>query len=410
MLLPRLDALDPEVLDDPYPTYARLRAAGPLCRIPPASLGVTRHAEVSALLRDRRLGNEFPEENPAFAVDDQDAGRAFRRIIPVRDAEDHSRLHRLIVAAFSPGTARRHAGRIRAVVDECLEPASRTGRFDAVADLAFPVALTVVCELMGLPADGRQDIWARAGALGKAFTPFLAGPDRPASDEALAWLRGYVADTLRERREAPTGDLISRMLAAQESERSEASGGSAAADGDTGSDEEIVDNVAFLCFTGFETTMNMVSTGCLGLARAPDQLRRLRADRSLVATAVEEFVRLDAPIQYTARVTREPVTIGGRTVRAGRSVLLLLGSANHDERVFRDPAHLDVGRTPNPHVGFGGGVRGCLGAALARVEGAVIFDALLDRVSGMEPAGPPVREPSPLFRTWAGVPLAVSPV
>lgn len=390
-MLPKFDALDPTVLDDPYPTYARLRAAGPLCRIPPASLGVTRHADVAALLRDPRLGNDFPEDTPGFSVGEDTSGQVFRRIIPTRDVDDHSKLHRLMVKAFSPRTARGYADRIRTFVESRLAPALSTGRLDAVADLAYPVAATVVCELMGLPSDTPDGMWPRAAALSKAFTPFLPEPERPAADDALSWLRTFVASVVAARRVEPAEDLVSSMLA----------------EGDL-TDDEIVDNLAFLCFTGFETTMNMVSTGCLALARFPDELARLRADRTLLATAVEEFVRLDAPIQYTARVTRDEITVGGKAIRAGRSVLLLLGCANHDEDVFPDPERLDVGRTPNPHVGFGGGVRGCLGAALARVEGSVVFDVLAERVAKLEVAAEPVREPSALFRSYARVPLAVA--
>lgn len=388
VLPPKFDALAPEVLADPYPAYARLRAAGPVCRVPPASFGITDHAHVSALLRDRRLGNDFPADNPAFTIAEGQAGQVFRRLIPTQDQAGHSRLHRLIVAAFSPRTARGQTDRIRAVAESCLAPATGTGRFDAAADLAFPVAVTVVCEMLGLPPDV-PGTWSRAGALGKAFTPFLIGADRPAADEALAWLRGYVAEVLADRRRRPADDLVSRMLA----------------EGDGLSEDEVVDNLAFLCFTGFETTMNMITTGCLALARFPDQMRRLRADRSLMTTAVEEFVRLDAPIQYTARVTREPITVGARTIRAGRSVLLMLGSANHDERVFTDPDRLDVGRSPNPHVGFGGGVRGCLGATLARIEGAAVFGVLVDGAGALAQDGPPRREPNALFRGYAAVPM-----
>jgi len=393
VLLPKFDALDPAVLDDPYPEYARLRAAGPVCRISPASFGITRHEHVAPLLRDRRLGNDFPADNPAFTIPEGPANQVFRRLIPTQDEASHSRLHKLVVAGFSPGNARAQADRVREVVARCLAPAADTGRFDAAADLAFPVAMTVVCDMLGLPAD-TPAMWARAGALSRAFTPFLPEPERPAADAALSWLRAFVADVLAERRRQPTGDLISRMLAEQ----------------DAGlSDDEVVDNVAFLCFTGFETTMNMVTTGCLALTRFPDELRRLAADRSLLPTAIEEFVRLDAPIQYTARVTQEPIVVGERTIKAGRSVLLMLGSANHDERVFHDPSRLDVGRRPNPHVGFGGGIRGCLGAALARVEGRAIFDTLLDRVAGLSVAEPPRREPNALFRGYASMPLALDP-
>lgn len=391
----RMDPLSPEVVADPYPTYARMRAAGPLCRFGPASWGVTRHRDVVALLRDRRLSNTFPEDDPQFRMAPDLSRDVFRRIIPTRDPDDHSRLHQQMVRAFSPGVARRSAQRIGAMVDELLVPARDTGRLDAVADLAFPVAASVVCELIGLPvARTRAEVWPRASALGRAFTPFLPAADRPAADEALSWLRGYVRDVLAERRADPDGDLLDRMLAV--------------ADPAEGV-EEVVDNIVFLCFTGYETTMNMVCTGAVALARQPDEWRRLRADPSLAATAAEEFVRFDAPIQYTARLALEPVPVGDRVIRPGRSVFLLLGCANHDEEVFADPGRVDIGRRPNPHVGFGGGVRGCLGAALARIEGAVIFDRLARRLAGVELAAPPEREPSALFRSYASIPLAVTP-
>ncbi|MFI5834169.1 cytochrome P450 [Micromonospora sp. NPDC051300] len=391
----RMDPLSPEVVADPYPTYARMRAAGPLCRFGPASWGVTRHRDVVALLRDRRLSNTFPEEDPQFRMAPDLSRDVFRRIIPTRDPDDHSRLHQQMVRAFSPGVARRSAERIGTMVDELLAPACDTGRLDAVADLAFPVAASVVCELIGLPvARTRAEVWPRAAALGRAFTPFLPAADRPAADAALSWLRGYVRDVLAERRPDPDGDLLDRMLAV--------------ADPAEGV-EEVVDNIVFLCFTGYETTMNMVCTGSVALARQPDEWRRLRADPSLAGTAAEEFVRFDAPIQYTARLALEPIPVGDRVIRPGRSVFLLLGCANHDEEVFADPGRVDVGRRPNPHVGFGGGVRGCLGAALARIEGAVIFDRLARRLAGVELAAPPEREPSALFRSYASIPLAVTP-
>lgn len=399
----KFDPLDPAVLDDPYPAYARVRAAGRVCRFGPASWGVTRHADVAALLRDRRLGNTFPDDNPQFRMAEDVARDVFRRIMPTRAADDHGRLHQHMVRAFSPGVARRTRDRVGELVDHLLGPGLDARRLDAVADLAFPVAATVVFELMGLPARRtRTEVWPRAAALGRAFTPFLPEADRAteraAADEALTWFRGYVRDLLLARRPDPAGDLLARMLASADP--------SAAPEAAL---EEIIDNVAFLAFTGYETTMNMVCTGCVALARRKDEWRRLRAEPSLSATAAEEFVRFDAPIQYTARLALEPIRIGERTIRAGRSVFLLLGSANRDEDAFPDPDRIDVGRSPNPHVGFGGGVRGCLGAALARVEGSAIFERLATRIADLDLAAPPVREPSALFRTYASIPLAVTP-
>ena len=320
---------------DPYPTYAALRAAGRVCRVSPASWGITRHADVAALLRDPRLGNEFPEGDPQFRMDSNLAGDVFRRIIPTRDPADHGRLHQLIVKAFSPGVARRMRERIAGLVDELLVRGLDTGRLDGVADLAFPLAATVVCELIGIPAGSPAEIWPRSAALGKAFTPFLPeGDDRAEADAALAWLRGYVEDLLAHHRPDPDGDLLGRLLAA------------AAADPASYPEADIVDNVVFLCFTGFETTMNMVCTGCVGLSTHPDQWRALRADRALAPSAVEEFVRYDSPIQYTARLALEPFEVGDRLIRRGRSVFLLLGCANHDEAVFDQPQRLDMGVAP----------------------------------------------------------------
>ncbi|MEZ0073196.1 cytochrome P450 [Planotetraspora sp. GP83] len=390
-LPPRFDVLDPAVIADPYPVYRELRAGGRLCRVSPASWGVTRHADVAALLRDRRLGNEFPREDPQFQMDANLAGEVFGRIIPTMSVADHSRVHTVMVRAFSPGTARRMRERIGLLTDELLESGLDTGELDAVAGLAFPLALSVVCELIGIPGGARAEIWPRSAALGKAFTPFLPEGDRAEADAALAWLRAYVEDLLDTRRPDPGGDLLARLLHAG------------------GEREEIVDNVVFLCFTGYETTMNMVSTGCAALARQPEEWRRLRDRPELATTAAEEFVRFDAPIQYTARLALEPIEIGDRVIRPGRTVLLLLGCANHDESVFDRPERVDIGRTPNPHVGFGGGVRGCLGAALARVEGGEVFRRLAARFSRLEPAGEPVRLPSALFRAYATIPLAVKP-
>jgi cytochrome P450 len=392
VLTPRFDALDPEVIADPYPEYARVRAAGRLCRVSPASWGVTRHADVAALLRDPRLSNEFPEADPQFRMAEAEvATDVFRRIMPTRNTADHRRLHRVMVKAFSPGVARSLRDHIADLVEELVTPALGSGRLDAVADLAFPVAATVVCELIGIPLTARPEIWARSAALAKAFTPFIPEGDRAEAAETLVWFRGLVRELVEKRRADPGDDLLGRLVA-------------------TGGDpEEITDNVAFLCFTGYETTMNMVCTGCAGLSAQQDQWLRLRAEPGLAATAAEEFVRFETPIQYTARLALEPIEIGDRVIRPGRSVFLLLGSANRDERVFTDPDRLDIGRSPNPHVGFGGGVRGCLGAALARVEGAIIFETLARRIRTLEPAGPVLRSPSALFRSYESIPLTVAP-
>jgi cytochrome P450 len=391
----RFDALDPAVIDDPYPTYERLRAAGPLCRMGPASFGVTRYADVAALMRDPRLGSEFPPEYHRMSVGDGPAAEFFHRIILYRDPPAHTRLRRLMSKAFSPGLVRGLAGHIGELVDELLAPARDTGYLDAVDDLAFPLPVLVVCELMGIPRADRSEVRPHALNLSKAFAAMVPESDRSAADEAVRWLQEYLTDLLAQRGRTPGRDLLSLLLQARD-------------DGERLTEEEIVDNAVFSFFAGFETTANLLASGCAALLSFPDQLALLRARPELTPTAVEEFLRYDAPIQGTARLVLQPVEVGGRTVRAGRVLVLLLGSANRDEDQFVAPQRLDVTRDPNPHVSFGGGLHHCMGAALARVEGEVAFRRLLSTFGSLEAAGPARRRTETTFRAYATVPMAVA--
>lgn len=393
-LLPRLGPLDPEVLEDPYPIYRELRDAGPVCRVSPAAYGITRHADVSALLRDPRVSHKFPESDPRFTAQDHVAFDLARRIMSTREAPDHTRIRKLVAPAFG----HRQVGRLREdiarQVERLLAAGLERGRMDIVTDLALPLAVGTVCGVVGLPDSVRDEIAGRATDLSRAFTPF-AMPERTrgAAAEALAWLRSIVADLLEQRRRDPRDDLLSSVL-----------GG---ADGERLSTEEAIDNVVFVCFTGYETTVNMIANGCAALLRFPDQLALLRAEPGLVPTAVEEFLRFEAPSQYGAGIATQPLTLGPTTIKPGRIVFLLLGSANHDERVFHEPDRIDVTRAPNPHVSFGGGAHRCVGAALGRAEGEVVFDALVRRLARFEPDGDPVRAPNASMRAYAAVPVAI---
>lgn len=396
METPRIDAAGLVMLDDPYPEYAKLRAAGPLCRFGPGAFGVTRHADVVALQRDPRLGSEFPPAYHDASVGAGPASRFFQRIMLYRDPPEHLRLRRLMGKAFTPAVVRRLRADIERLVDQLLGPALDSGRVDMVSELAYPLPVQVVSRLMGIPPEARDDVRRYAIDLGRAFNAIVPEADRPAADAAVEWLRAHLGQLLKERAERPGDDLLSHLLAAEEG-------------GDRLSHDEIVDNTVFAFFAGFETTVHLLATGTVALLRHPDQWARLRAEPGLVPTAVEEFLRFDAPIHGTARLVREPVEIGGQKVRRGRVLVLMLGAANHDEAVFREPARLDVARDPNPHVSFGGGAHLCLGAFLARMEATVVFDWLVRRLSAMEPAGPAVRQENTPFRAFATVPVAVRP-
>jgi cytochrome P450 len=394
-LPPRFNPLDLSSIDDPYPTYADLRRAGPLLRGGPSQWVVPRYAEVAALLRDPRVGSEFPEPVHRLKLGAGPACDFFQRIVIDRDPPAHARLRQLLAQAFRPSHIAPLAQRVGELVDELLAAAHDGDPVDVARDLAYPLPVTVVCELLGVPRGDRDEVHPRVVELAKAASAIvLAEKERPLVDEAVVWLRDYIGSLLEERRRSPKADQLTRMFEAE-----------------TGPDplprEEIVDNAVFLFFAGFETTMNMITNGCVALARDPGAFAALRADPSLVPGAVEEFLRYDSPVQVSMRLVREPVEVCGRKLRPGRIVMLLLGSANHDERVFADPERLDVRRQPNPHVAFGGGHHFCLGAVLARLEGAVVFERLVRRFATLEAAAPPVRRPYSATRSFASAPMAL---
>jgi cytochrome P450 len=371
---------------------------------------VTRHAPVAALLRDPGVGHQLPPELrrlPVVPAADEDRlarlvaatqpNRDLAAIVSGLDPPEQTRVRRLIGKALSPEVIAGALGRIHAHAGELVKGALERGRMDAVADFALPLQTAVTCDLLGIPPAERDEVSRLATALGRALIalPFVTEDRGNGSEEARA-LRAYVGSLVSERRRRGGGDVIARMLVAGR--------GSGRL-----TDEEVIDNAVFLFFAGFETSIHLLAGGIAALTRFPHELARLRGDRSLLATAVEEILRYDAPLQWVTRTTLRRVDVEGTELRPGRVVLLLLGSANRDDRVFRDPDRLDVGRHPNPHLSFGGGVHHCLGVGLARAQGAAALDRLLALAGDLEPLGPPVLRPHPNVRAYARVEVAVRP-
>jgi cytochrome P450 len=392
----KFDSRDPAVLADPYAVYADLRRAGRLARGAAGQWVASHHADVSRLLKDRRLGHEYPSEYHEFSTGPGPANDFLQRIILDQDAPVHTLLRRVMQRSFSPSLVRHLSHYVAEQVDVLMTQAQQRDRFDAVTDLAFPLPVTVVCELIGIPDVDRDAVRPHAVELAKAFALYVPPDERAGAHAAVTWLRDYVSGLVAERAARPSHDLVSNLLAAQRE----------FPDLDR---EAIVDNVVFLFFAGFETTTNLISTTWSALLAHPDQLRLLRQRPELAATAVEEMLRYDAPIQATARYVKEAVEIDGRTVRAGRILVLLLGAANHDPQRFEQPGRLDITRDPNPHVSFGGGAHHCLGAALAQVEGRAVLDWLAHAAYEPESAGPIVRRPSVTFRAYRSIPVTLGP-
>jgi len=344
------DPSDPGFVADPYPVYATLRARPPV-RWRDLWL-VARHRDVDGLLRDPRLGRVFTPLEPAEVY--RPWNLVNEHAMLEREPPDHTRLRRLVAGAF---TARRVEGmrqRVRAVAQELVAPLVAAGGGDLVSALAEPLPVAVIAELLGVPAADRHRLrpWSNAivGLYELEPGPGVAQRAVAAAAEFDDYLRALVA---RRRRE-PGGDLLSALATAPADDRL--------------TDDELVATAVLLLNAGHEASVNVLAGGALALLRHPDQLARLRADPGLVPAAVEELIRYDTPLSLFTRTAFVPVEVGGVRVAAGERVGLLLGAANRDPDAFADPDRLDVGRSPNRHVGFGAVIHYCLGAPLARVE------------------------------------------
>ncbi|HVT75465.1 MAG TPA: cytochrome P450 [Acidimicrobiales bacterium] len=382
--LPTFDVLSLSSVDDPYALFAEWRAAGPLMN-GVYGWGVTRHADVAALLRDRRVGHSFPRDMMRYATGDGPFLDFQMHSILNQDGDAHTRVRRLIGQAFSAPLVRRLQSHIATLTDASLDRVLDGQVCDAVDDLAYPLPSAVICELLGLPVADRDVVRGHAER--------MVSPDTNVTDVEVLWFREYIEAALRDRTPDPDGDLLSSMLAAGERD-------------DRLTHEEIVDHAVFLFFAGFETTRHLIASGVAALLDFPDQTARLLAEPALAKPAVEEFLRYDPPLRTVPRITFEPITIGDRTIKAGRFLQLLVGSANRDERVFADADRLDIARSPNPHLSFAAGVHHCLGAVLARLEATVVFERIAARVAALEPAGQR-RRVTATVGTYASVPIRV---
>lgn len=400
------DPYHPEFVSDPYPVYAQLRRHRPIFFDERWNLTFfARHADVEPILRDRRFGRDVrhvPEA--ARRVDPQ----VYERIYPPRypvwtrlirdsfiDLEPprHTRIRRLVQWAFTRRASQSYRSRMEAEAHRRLDLATESGTMEAIADYATPIPLVMIAELMGVPPADQPRLVEWSHRIVRVFDEGCTPEEGEAAEQASIDFRDYMRELIRAHRRRDGDDLLSHLIRARH-------------EGDALSEEELIATAVLVLNAGHEATVQAIGNGLMALADHPDQWRRWRDDPGVSATAVDELLRYDTPLQMFERWVTEDLEWRGTRLRAGSKVGLLFGSANRDGEVFTRPARLDLGRTPNPHVSLGGGVHFCVGAALAREELKVAFEVLADRVRWFRPR--PARGeriPSLVFRGVRRLPV-----
>ena len=368
----------PALYADPYPVFRQMREEYPVYWSELFnSWLVTRYADVVVGLRDRRLSGRRTSTfiDQQLPPDMQDLVAPLKRqlesFIGFTDPPDHTRLRKLVTAAFTSRVAEAARPRIQAVVDELIDRVADSGCMDLIRDVAFPAPAIVIAEFLGVPAADRDRFkrWA------DDFVPFITSGKltleiAQTAQEGLRAMRTYLIDIVAERRRAPRQDLLSRLIAAE-------------ADGDVLSDDELLSLCMTMLIGGHETTTNLIGNGMLALLRHPDQAERVPHDPSLLPGAVEEALRYDSPLQRTFRVATEPFDLAGQEIQHGQIVAMMLGAANRDPAQFPNPDVFDVTRPDNRHIAFGQGIHACFGAPLARIEGEIAIGTLVRRLLGL---------------------------
>jgi pimeloyl-[acyl-carrier protein] synthase len=363
----------PEFHANPYPFYHALREKDPVHQTPMGFWVLTRYDDVVASLRDPRFGRDGFAPLLEAAYGPEGAEGRLPRSMLLRDPPDHTRLRTLVSKAFTPRVIEGMRAHIQSIVDRLLDRVQGARAMDLIADLAYPLPVTVICEMLGVPLDDHQAIrgWSSDIARSADSIGLLGDPEVAKRGAAASRALGeYFRRLLPERRQHPQADLLSLLIAAEEQ-------------GDQLSEGELLAMCVLLFIAGHETTVNLIGNGLLALLRHPDELRKLRDDPALIPLAVEELLRYDSPVQRVGRITNTDVEIQGRQIPKGSLVVAAIGAANRDPSHFADPDRLDIARADNRHVAFGFGIHFCIGAPLARVEGQIALGTLLRRMPSL---------------------------
>ncbi|KUN10558.1 cytochrome [Streptomyces yokosukanensis] len=396
------DPWDPAFLADPYPAYAELRARGRVIRYEATDQWlVPHHADVSALLRDRRLGRTYqhrfsheefgrgappPEHEPFRTLNDHG----------MLDLEppDHTRIRRLVSKAFTPRTVERLRPYVEELANDLVARLVAAGGGDLLADVAEPLPVAVIAEMLGIPEADRGQLRPWSADICGMYELNPSQETATRAVRASVEFSEYLRELIAARRKEPGEDLVSGLIAAHD-------------EGDRLTEQEMISTAVLLLNAGHEATVNATVNGWWALFRHPEQLAALRADHRLVPSAIEELMRYDTPLQLFERWVLDDIEIDGTTIPRGSEIAMLFGSANHDPEAFERPERLDLTRADNPHISFSAGIHYCIGAPLARIELAASMTALLRQAPTLSPAAEPERKPNFVIRGLEGLRVRV---
>ena len=365
---------DPDFRANPYPHFPALLDGPPrqLNLMMPTTL-IARYDDVVAVLHDHDGFTVRRPEIPGRQRIDPFGGAP---TILTADPPIHSRLRKLVSKAFTPRRVRELEPRVREITADLLSQANNSSEIEAMAALANPLPVIVIAEMLGVSAGDHAQFKQWSNDLISSFgqESITSGPSA-AGIAARNALRGYLAEAIKQRSANPAEDLISALVTARD-------------ESDALSEDELLAFVVLLLLAGNETTTNLIGNGLLALCRHPEQQQRLRANRDLIPSAIEEMLRFDPPVQMTLRVPTAATNVSGTDIPAGSLCFILLAAANRDPEHFPQPENFDVARDPNEHVAFGEGIHFCLGAPLARLEGAIAMELMLEKFPRLQLANP----------------------
>ena len=371
-----LQLLDPGNRADPYPLYAKFRERGPI-QLPAVNVTVfSTSRDCDEVLRHPLSSSN--RWNSTIAQRQLASGAWSKPAVPpgflFLDPPDHTRLRKLVSKAFAPKVVNALQPDITAMVDGLLDQIAERGHFDVIGDLAYPLPVAVICRLLGVPLEDEPMFSQASALLAEALDPFVAITGAPSGKfeermQAIRWLRGYFHELIERRRSAPGDDLLSGLIAVEES-------------GDQLTEEEIVSTCNLLLIAGHETTVNLIANAILAMLRHPEQWAALGADAGRASAVVEETLRYDPPVQLAGRNALEDMVIGDTRLIKGDTMIVLLAAAQRDPAEYDRPDTFDPDRGTLRHLGFGRGAHYCLGAPLARLEAGVALSAVTARFPG----------------------------